>query len=295
MGTEGIWHRDLSFGVGQRTDKLDWNIAGNLTTSQYVNVLSELTWSDIKSVEPYIQFQLISPDHWLLNTYLAAGSIYSGRNQDSDYASNDRQNEFSRSNNSANSGFTLDMDLSVGRQVPFLINKHPFAFSPQIGYSQHIQNLTLTNGNQTLSVPPHQNTPLGPFAGLNSQYSATWTSLWIGVDFNTPLFDKFALSSAVEYHLANYLGQANWNLRSDFAHPISFDHNGAGYGWVMKVNLSYSFTTQWAITLSDIYQTWSIADGTDTTYFSNNTAASTKLNAVNWQSNAILIGARYSF
>ena len=295
LAAEESWHKDLSFGLGQRVDKLDWSIAGNLTATNYVNVLSELSWTNIKSIEPYIQFHLVSPNHWLFATYLAVGNIYSGDNQDSDYASNNRQDEFSRSNNNADGGYTLDLDLSFGRQIPFQIEKHPFALSPQIGYGRHVQSLTMTDGNQTLSVPPYQNTPLGPFSGLSSTYSATWTSIWLGFDFNTPLFNKLALTSAVQYHLADFVGQANWNLRSDFAHPVSFEHDGTGTGWVIKLGFSYQLYSQWAITLTDIYQKWKIENGTDTTFFANGTAGTTPLNAVNWQSNAVLVGARYSF
>ena len=295
MAAEESWHKDIDFGIGQRVDKLDWNIAGNLTANNYVNVLSELSWTNIRSVEPYVEFHLISPDHWLFTSYFAAGNIYSGNNQDSDYASNDRRNEFSRSNNNSDSGYTLDFAFSVGRHMPFHIEKHPFAISPQIGYSRHMQHLTITNGNQTLSVPPYQHTPLGPFRGLNSSYQATWTSMWLGFDIDTPLFDKLALTSAVQFHLANFTGKANWNLRSDFAHPVSFEHDGTGKGWIMKLGLSYQIVSQWAITLTDIYQSWKIRNGTDTTFFADNTAASTPLNGVNWQSNTILLGARYSF
>lgn len=295
IATEASWHRDLDFGLGQRVDKLDWSIAGNLTANNHVNVLSELTWTKIKSVEPFVEFHLMSPHHWLFTSYLAAGNIYSGNNQDSDYASDNRQNEFSRSNNNSDAGYTLDLNLSFGRQIPFHIEKHPFAISPQIGYSRHVQDLTMTNGNQTLSVPPYQNTPLGPFKGLSSSYSATWTSIWLGIDLNTPLFDKLALISAIQYHIANFVGQANWNLRSDFAHPVSFEHDGTGAGWVMKLGLSYQFYSQWALTLTDIYQKWDIKNGTDTTFFTDGTASTTPLNEVNWQSNAVLVGARYSF
>lgn len=288
--TGEVWHKNLSFGLTRRVQKLDWNIAGS-----NVNILSELTWSNVVSVGPYAQFHLLSPGLWFFNAYLAISNIVSGDNQDSDYLSNNRQDEFSRSNNSANSGYNTDVDLSYGHAFPFRINTHLFTISPQIGYGYHAQNLTMTNGKQTISVPPNQTTPLGPFSGLNSSYDATWNSIWLGFDFDTLLVGHLSIMAAYQYHIATYDAKANWNLRSDFQHPVSFEHTGNGSGWVAKLGLSYQLYTNWAITLTDIYQKWQITNGTDTTFFSDGSIGATKLNEVNWQSNAIQLGARYSF
>ncbi|NIQ92941.1 MAG: hypothetical protein GWN87_01055, partial [Desulfuromonadales bacterium] len=37
---------DLALQTGWRVDELDWNIAGFLTSDDFVNVLSELQWED---------------------------------------------------------------------------------------------------------------------------------------------------------------------------------------------------------------------------------------------------------
>lgn len=279
------------FGTGFRQDNLDWNIAGN-SAGTNPNILSELKWTQIKSVPLYFNFDVVSSKLWLFSCDFTFSAIYSGKNQDSDYLNDNRTNEFSRSNNSAGDGYNLDLDLIVGHVFLLSSEQNPISITPLLGYARHAQHLTITDGVQTVSTDP---SALGPFSGLDSSYDTTWNSLWIGFDVKTPFSRRLALDTGVQLHLADYFAEADWNLRADFQHPVSFTHEGTGYAWLARVGLIYKLSQQWGITITDVYQKWKISDGTDRLFRSTGAIVDTRLNQVNWNSNAVLIGAAYTF
>ena len=101
-----------------------------------------------------------------------------------------------------------------------------------------------------------------------------------------------------EYHLADYYAEANWNLRSDWAHPKSFEHfnNGmAGQGILGRLDLRYQFSRKWSGTFLTEFQTWNIEDGTDRTFKATGGTTDTALNEVNWQSFTTRLGVLYAF
>ena len=89
---------EFSISTGQRSDNLDWNIAGT-TPSVFgpvnVNVLSELSWSDIESHEVRAAVKVFMKS-FIVKGEAGYGFITSGVNQDSDYGGNDRTLEYSR-------------------------------------------------------------------------------------------------------------------------------------------------------------------------------------------------------
>ena len=99
-----------SYRFGYRYDQLDWNIASDLSGTYTPNILSELTWDEVRSAQ--LQFDLSGLfSNRLLSTRLyyrislALASTQKGENQDSDYDGNDRSIEFSRSNNNSSNGY----------------------------------------------------------------------------------------------------------------------------------------------------------------------------------------------
>jgi hypothetical protein len=152
---------------------------------------------------------------------------------------------------------------------------------PMIGYSYLNQDLRMRNGNQIVPA-------LGPFAGLNSSYDAEWSGFWLGADMLLDLQDGSTMFVRLESHWANYFAQANWNLRTTFAHPVSFEHEANGRGWVMELGWAKppsQYNWVWGVTVS--LQSWTTDSGIDRTFYSNNTFSEGKLNEVNWSSRSI--------
>ena len=283
---------EMVFGAGYRRDDLDWNIAGD-SSGNNPNVLSELTWDDVESYQVKFQGSLAIPNIIALRGYADYGWIFDGENQDSDYAGDNRTYEFSRSNNNADDGDVWDASLAIG--YPFRTGQTVIAtFTPLVGYSQHEQKLKITDGYQTIP-------PVGSFSGLDSSYDTEWKGPWVGMDMRfrankrNNFAERFETYLSYEYHWADYHAEANWNLRDDFQHPKSFEHNADGNGWIIGAGLNFILQRNIALNFDFDYQNWSAKDGTDKVFFADGTTAKTRLNEVNWSSYALGLGLEVRF
>ncbi|MHB1399804.1 MAG: hypothetical protein ACYDAI_10510 [Trichloromonadaceae bacterium] len=288
---------ELGLQGGYRQDSLDWTIAGN------VDVLSELEWTELDIFQLQLTLGLLSqpilPGARLAGrALLGVGSIVAGDNRDSDYAGNQRSLEFSRSNSDAGDGRVYDLSLAAGLQfepTPGL------QLTPLFGWSYHEQQLVLQDGIQTLSEPQlvaHSSfSPpvLGPFPGLDSSYDARWYGPWIGCDLSYQFSPRWRLSGTAELHWGEMKAEADWNLRSDFAHPVSFRQIADAYGLVLGVAGHYALDERWALHLGAKYSDWWTDPGLDQIYFAGGKVANTRLNEVNWHSFALLAGVQYRF
>ena len=286
----------FSGAFGYRSDDLNWNIAGDLTGNN-PNILSELEWEDLSIFQVKLANTTVYRGIYLKGA-LAYGWIYSGDVQDSDYLDDDRSIEYSRTNNAADDGNTLDASVAVGYR--FLFQSGFIGISPMVGYSYHQQNLTMTDGNQT--VESIFTPPSGPFDGLDSSYDTEWKGPWVGLDlsFQSPAGTRpkptegYELTFGVEYHWADYDAEGDWNLRTDFAHPKSFEHQADGSGIVVSTEFNFFFNPRWALHFSANYQTWETDPGTDRTFYADGTISEARLNEVNWTTYALMLGIVYS-
>lgn len=288
---------ELSVDVGLRTDQLDWNIAGTSPISlSYVNVLSELTWGDVQTYQLRLRGGLdlaMESQPWFRPHFrgqFGYGRIYSGQNQDSDYDGDNRTLEFSRSNNAADRGDTLDLSFGVGQKISFLNDR--LTLIPLVGYSYHAQNLKLLDGFQTIPAD-------GPFAGLNSSYDTEWRGPWLGIELEWALSERLSFGWLTEYHRADYSAEANWNLRTEpvtgFAHPLSFEHGADGDGWVNEIGLEFLLSDQWSLNLSGTFERWQTEAGYALVFFADGSQVATRLNQVNWESTSIQVGLSCNF
>ena len=288
--------------TGYRRDDMDWSISA---PDGHPNILSELSWSDIEIATVSVGTTLFFESNWLINLDLLYGHIYDGDNQDSDYRTDNRTNEFSRSNNNSDEGSVLDVSISAGYSwtVPFRAETiYPnIEFRPQVGLSYYSQNFKMTDGNQTLSTaaPEYGYTepsPLGPFPGLNSTYDSTWFGPWIGLKSKLHFSDSFTLGWNLEYHYAEYDSTANWNLRSSFAHPESFTNEATGYGLLGQVQGEFRLKKNLTLNMDISYQDWQAdREGKQTVFLSDGTSVTQPFNGVNWKSVGMNVGIIYDF
>lgn len=281
---------EFYFNTGYRRDDVDWSIANIGGTP---NILSELKWRGLEIATINVGSTLYLKSNWLVNMDLTYGRIFAGNNQDSDYFGNNRTVEFSRSNNNADQGDIFDISTAFGYRWQQSLKQQStypaIELRPLIGLSYHAQNLKIVDGFQTIPAT-------GDFAGLDSSYDATWFGPWLGLDSRINFSDNFTIALNVEYHYAAYDATANWNLRSDFAHPESFTHEAKGYGLISSVTSQLRLSHALSLNLSVDYQDWQAhRDGIDTTYFANGASLTTKFNGVNWRSFGANIGLIYEF
>ncbi|MBC2710186.1 MAG: hypothetical protein HGJ94_04040 [Desulfosarcina sp.] len=205
---------DLS--AGYRTDKLNWHIAGNLQGSD-PNVLSELTWSDLKIYQLKLANRTVIKNRIYVRGHLDYGTVVSGNNQDSDYNGDSRTQEFSRSLNGVDGNNVWDGSIGIGPRFSFF--ESTIVVCPMLGYAVSEQDLNIVDGYQDFTAPP-ATTPIGPITGLDSRYQTRWKGPWLGVDllFSIPCtdgpFTKIGVMFTGEYHWVDYDAEANWNLRA---------------------------------------------------------------------------------
>jgi hypothetical protein len=161
------------------------------------------------------------------------------------------------------------------------------------GYSYHEQNMRLTNGVLLLSNSTPVNIPIN---GLNSTYESSWQGPFAAVDLELHASPHFSILGTAEYHWPDYEGEANWNLNTNFAHPVSFRHEAdTGEGVIGALKGSYLVGNGWELDLTFEYRDFSVSDGIARTFLADGSFLTTKLNEANWQSSAFTIGFTYRF
>lgn len=288
----------VSGSLGVRKDDLRWNIAGN-TAGTSPNILSELTWEDVYSVEANTKIKHLRPTNsrifrgaWQLEGELRGGLNYDGRVQDSDYAGDDRTLEFSRATADAHSGYSAGLDAAVGYRfnVAQSVRRGNYTFvtlTPLVGYGYDYKRFKM-EGTQ-VSPPPVGNPPV-----LDSDYNASWYGPFIGAELGWE-HNRHMLNVRGEYHDLTYYADADWNLRTDFAHDPSFEHEGDGSGVKANIQYSYAVDSKYDFTVDLTHEQRRMTDGLDTTYFADGTTAQTRLNEVEQTSQAVRIGMRYGW
>jgi hypothetical protein len=278
--------------VGYRSDDVNFNISGDINGNN-PNILSELLWTNLRILQKKISVEHRGNKAVLIAS-ISEGSISSGSNQDSDYLGDNRTLEFSRSYNNSSGDGVVDREIAFGYQFDFHDprSKDIAYIVPMMGYSYHEQNLRMTNGNDVVQLFP--NLILQPFPGLNSTYQTEWEGRWVGAKlwFKT-VAGRDTLSLFFKHHWPDFSAEANWNLRPDFAHPKSFEHQARGFGNELLIEWVENTTQTMAFKMGLHFQKWRTDPGIDIVYFSDGTVAATRLNRVEWKSTAFSIGLEF--
>jgi hypothetical protein len=266
---------EYSTDIGRGSRFLTWTIAGNS-----VNILSELTWYGIHVAGVSATLELRPVRKLLLLGDVAAGWIVAGENRDSDYDGDDRTLEWSRSDNNGSGGLVWSASAAVGYQLGAGIS--PVTLAPLFGFSVAQQRFRMTDGYQSISdtstgkSPP----PVGPFPGLDSRYVARWLGSWVGLDLGWDISQAVHVSVLAAYHLARFYAWADWNLRSDFEHPRSFEQSALGWGATVEGGVDYLLASDLGLSGKIGYEWWEAGPGIDRTFNSNGSIGVTQLNRV---------------
>lgn len=285
----------LALSAGYRRDDMRFNIG----LPGGPNVLSELQW-----IAPAVQVR--ADGSWThtsgatIRGFLAyARSYAAGQSQDSDYARSDRQAEFSRSYADTTGSEMFDALLGFGWQLPA---GRWLSVTPLIGLARYDGTYRASNGRQVVSDAANAallgiswNMPLGPFPGLHSRYNPVWSSIWQGLDLEIKAGNRFSLRAGARHHWFKYKAEADWNLRGDFAHPVSFRHTGNGRGWETEIEASLALGRGHWLTLSATQRDFKTRQGKDTTFFASGYNSTIELGEAALASRALQLGYRHEF
>ena len=273
--------------------ELVWDIASSASTTTPPNILSELSFRDIRSLGYVINLGYMNRfDNniaFVLEAEYADSRIQSGRAQDSDYASDNRTDEFSRSFSDIESDSINYFSLATGIKTRWLNTKgHYLSFL--IGYKKHNVDITMTNG--VVQIPEADAGSLIP--GLNSTYNSEFRSIFAGLS-TEHVFSWGTIGFRYDLYYTDLKAEADWNLRTDFAHPVSFEQVGDGKGYAATLGYTYNHNRNWDYSIDYVVTKYHIQDGYDQTYFSDTTSFIVKLNNSEYKQEAIRIGVSYNF
>jgi hypothetical protein len=262
------------------------------------NILSELDWRKVRllSLEAGVRWPL--GRGFALGLRGAGGFVFDGRNRDSDWLEDDRHNEFSRSYSDVRGRAALDVSfelswrlLGAGRDGSYI--------APLAGYAWHELDLNMRNGVQAIQpVIVDQRivggTPVNyAFASLDSSYDAAWHGPYVGLEGRLAWDGGWRIAARYERHHSRYRAEADWNLREDFSHPISFRHQGNGAGWRGDLELAWRCTDRLDLTLTLSGSRFGLREGRARYFFSDGSKGITRLNEVGWRSVGASLGVRY--
>jgi hypothetical protein len=149
--------------------------------------------------------------------------------------------------------------------------------------------MVMTDGEQIISLPPATQ-PIGPIPGLDSAYAANWMSVSFGMELSVGISDRVMLETAVYLYPSLYYAAADWNLRTDLAHPVSFVHRtfGGGLNGDLSVEIVLSRRLLLKACLGIDY--WFGAPGVVEFFPSTGGSDERQLNEVVWKSAELGIG-----
>ena len=270
----------LNLEVGQRTDNIDWNIN---QVNDNPNILSELTWSDVESYYGKIELYGVEGAYRLKINYSRSFEAYAGENQDSDYNLDDRQGEYSRSNNKTNGSYFEDYSISIGENYNLDKSSNVVFW---LGYEVNNQFLRINEGTQTIGS--------ADLTGLDSSYDSTWKGFNAGLEYELS-YSSFEINTNIFYHWLNYKAKANWNLRTDFEHPVSFEHEiGDATGISYGIDVKYKWNKDITLFSTFDYLKYEGQNGSNTQYTTSGIKGDA-INEANWESSKISFGINIRF
>lgn len=292
---QGSGHLGIS--VGPRYDRAAFTIGGHGSA----NVLSELQWK-VPAAEIRLDGQWTHTSGFSIKGHLAyAVAVAGGEVRDSDYTYNDRQGEFSRSYANPDESRMLDISLGAGWRLPL---SNSLALTPMFGvarydseYRQRNGDLTVWNREYAKQYSPDFDVavPLGRFPNLHSSYKPVWHSNWLGIDGEFKPAEQFTLRAGIKQHWFRYQAEANWNLRGDLAHPVSFQHQGHGQGWEAELGANWRLYQGHRLNLDLGMREMRVKDGTDTVFINNGLSSQITLRTATSDSWSARLGYRYEF
>lgn len=239
---------------------LSWAIAGN-TSGQNPNILSELLWKN----NTYIggQIKIESKLNKKLTGEIAYGysEIISGNVTDLDYSEDNRKGIVGNKTYKSNIGET---------QI----------YRIRIGYSFY----KCQNELNIFTVVQFRNSRfslIDKLKDLYSRYDNRLLGAGVGASLTIPFADHIELNAKSQISFNQYDAKANWNLRSDFAHPKSFVHDATVFDFDSELKFSYQIANHFKLGFFGGFSQYSnIGNGVDKLYYNDGNISFTRLNEV---------------
>lgn len=264
--------------VKYRQEELRWSIAGDIR-GQAPNILSELIWKKLRGPEIGVLFHKNISGRFSVQMDMSYMGIVSGQVSDADYREDNRQGNFYYEKLRADKGYVL---LSDARVQYHLHARKRVRIIPFLGFTNKCGHLYLLDNG----------TPLIEGKELKSSYSPHWYGGFAGSAFLLDL-QKFRILFEIEGDFLKYRARANWNLKEEFAHPVSFKHSTSGGAIRARLFIEYPIHKKVYITFNADISSFKTGRGTDKAFYRDGTDVSTRLNPVTNQAHSVGCGLRF--
>ena len=255
------WEAALS--GGYRQENLHWSIAGN-SAGQAPNIYSELKWRHVGGLTVNGALRYGFGERW---NFFAEGSrlfTSAGRVTDKDYAGDNRTNNVYDQEFAGSNGYGYSVAAGAGYRI---WPGSRFELTPSLGYGVSGQHLTITD-------------PGGVYDFLNSYYQTSWFGPFVRGDVRWRPGGRWSAGAVVTYHQVSYRAKADWNLISDFSHPVSFRHRADGFGIEGEVDVRYRVCRLVDLFAAGSGFAWGTGTGIDELYHASAASQQTQLNEV---------------
>ena len=256
-----------------RADSFDWS-EGEPGVWESV-----LDWNTLLILQVGLELEaLLEDDEGTGFTFAGAfsvGRIVGGDNSDKDYVSGNLVSE---------SFSDVEGDVNDWRaEVGYRFRKDEFSlgrtwyFDILAGYSQH--NMDLDNRDLHATVPVNRS-----FSGDVASYDSTWEGPYLGVQGMLDVSGPLVFYGRLTISKTDFSGVADWKLRDDFAHPVSFEQEADGWGTSMRAGAGYRVSESVTLTGTLLLDAMVAEDGRDRTYYPDGTFVDIDLYEVSWSS-----------
>jgi hypothetical protein len=249
----------LSGGLAYNISDLTWSIAGN-SQGQSPNILSELDFKSVASLGYFLEGRYSPLRNFYFILYYQHNSVFSGKGSDVDYQGDNRTNSTYQLSFSSNRG-QLDM-IRTGINTT-LLKRNAINFTAGIYYRSNIQEFYILSAEDP---------------DLESIYKMKMKGMELTVDADIDLGRNVSALLSFSCGYINYRGEANWNLREIFMHPLSFLQTSKGISTGGEVRFDYRISPLFSLTIGGTYSRIKIFKGTDTSYLITDTEVSTQFN-----------------
>lgn len=212
--------------IGSDCNKTSWSISGDIY-GKSPEYLSELIWKNLNfsyGLESSYTF-----DKYSINIIISHSRTFKGTVSDTDYTADGRTGiNYHENYPSANSSFFV------------------FQVFPQ--YNLYKDKLFLNIGYNYMSSDNMMNHS----TTVNSKYSWFLKGLQVGVKYNVEFSKILNYNISTNILLNKYYAKADWILRNDLKHPISFDHKMKSTFGINTLNsINYSLNDKYFISIKN--------------------------------------------
>lgn len=277
------WAFDAKVTGGWRADYLRWKV--RFPDEGGANGVSVLTWSQMQSLTVGTRLEAVYRERWMLRASGSFGGAVGGTSTDSDYADGF---QYSKSVSGARGSTFWEASLALGYRIPALDGR--LVITPLLGAQYNYAWLNIRGGSFTVGEDAGAS-----LADLNSSYRPNVFNGFTGFEAEWMATRWLKLTGGLQLGLGYYYARAQWNLRDDFAQPLSFVHNGLAWTIEGSLGAEAMLSRNWSIYGRVYSRGTMVVNGRDRIQFADGSSATTQLANVTWATLGVDLGVGFRF